>query len=106
MLRYTVLRILVFFGVVCVLWLVGLRSAEQRVLLLVAAAVLSMPISYVALRSFREDYSRQIAERLAAREAAREHRHTDEDDEDAALDAEESGHAGSAAPHRHDDDFR
>ena len=121
MLRYTVLRLLVFFGVLCLLWLVGLRSADERVLLLVAAALLSMPISYFALRPFREDYSRQIAERLAARDAAREHKRTDEHDEDAALDGEQSGSAGpagppgsagspgspgSSTPHRHDDDFR
>jgi flagellar biosynthesis/type III secretory pathway M-ring protein FliF/YscJ len=86
MVRYTLLRILVFFGCLALLWLLGLRSSEMRVVLVVAAALLSMAVSYVVLRPFREDYSRQIAERVEARRAARVQRPTDEQVEDASLD--------------------
>jgi len=86
MIRYTLLRILIFFGALALLWLVGLRSADTRIFLVVGAAVLSMVVSYVVLRPFREDYSRQIAERVDARRAARTHKPTDEQAEDAETD--------------------
>ena len=35
MLRYTVLRLLVFFGVLSLLWLLGLRDRDQQWMLLV-----------------------------------------------------------------------
>ena len=50
MVRYTLLRFLVFFGCLALLWLVGLRAHDQRPWLLVGAAVLSTVISYFALR--------------------------------------------------------
>ena len=84
MVRYSLLRLLIFFGCVGLLWLLGLRSAEQGLMLVVGAALLSMVISYVVLRPFREDYSAQIAERLQARsERRRQTGPTDEDIEDA-----------------------
>ena len=64
MVRYSVLRLLIFFGVLAALWLLGLRGPDQQLLLLVLAAAISMAISVVVLRPFREDYSRQLAQRL------------------------------------------
>ena len=86
MLRYSVLRLLLFFGVLSVLWLLGLRDEDEQVWLLVLAALISMVISIVVLRPFREDYSRQLAERLERRaqaKAQRAARGTDEQAEDA-----------------------
>jgi hypothetical protein len=99
MIRYSILRVLVFFGCLSVLWLLGLRSPDQSALLLLGAALLSLPVSYVVLRPFREDYSRQIAERLEARRAATERRVSDEDVEDAAIERNRgAGAAGSTRP--------
>ena len=57
MLRYTVLRLLVFLGVLSALWLLGLRGQENMLLLVAGAALLSAVISYFGLRRFREEYS-------------------------------------------------
>ena len=67
MVRYTLLRTLVFFGCLLILWLAGLRSRDQLFLLVAGAALISMVVSYFVLRPFREDYSRQIAEKLEHR---------------------------------------
>ena len=100
MLRYTLLRFLVFFGCLAVLWLLGLRDEEDMLLLVAGAAVLSALISFVVLRRFREDYSAQLATRLEERSAARRdrasRRPTDEDAEDAEI----------ARPVEGDGDFR
>ena len=71
MLRYSLLRLLVFLGCVSLLWLVGLRDRDQLLLLVVGAALLSAVISYFALRRFREDYSAQLAHKIEARSAAK-----------------------------------
>ena len=89
MLRYTLLRLLVFLGCVAALWLLGLRGEEDLLLLVAGAALLSAVISYFALRRFREDYSAQLAaqDRPARRRqavAARAPRN-DEDAEDAEV---------------------
>ncbi len=92
MLRYTLLRILIFFGVLALLWLLGLRDRDEQLILVVLAALVSMVISYFALRPFREEYSRQIAQRLEARAAAKQQRDADEAAEDAeAGRGEDSG---------------
>lgn len=80
MVRYTLLRFLVFFGCLALLWLAGLRAHDQRPWLIVGAAVLSTVISYFALRPFRE----QTIENLSRHAQARAERHgaTDEDIED------------------------
>ena len=89
MLRYTLLRFLVFFGCLAVLWLLGLRDEEDMLLLVAGAALLSAVISYFLLRRFREDYSTQLATRLEERSAARRvraaGRPSDEDAEDAEV---------------------
>ncbi len=85
MVRYTILRLMVFFGCVSLLWLLGLRSPEQRFILVLGAALLSVVISWFALRRFREDYSVELAQRIEKR-MARKAGHTDEDAEDAEID--------------------
>ncbi|HET6693881.1 MAG TPA: DUF4229 domain-containing protein [Pedococcus sp.] len=95
MVRYTVLRLLIFFGVLAALWLLGLRDRDEQLLLLVLSAVISMAISLVVLKRFRDDYSEQIAERLQRRAEAKQQRarRSDEQAED-AEDADE-GAAGT-----------
>lgn len=95
MVRYTVLRLLIFFGVLAALWLLGLRDRDEQLLLLVLSAVISMAISLVVLKRFRDDYSEQIAERLQRRAKAKQQRarRSDEQAED-AEDADE-GAAGT-----------
>lgn len=83
MIRYTLLRFLIFFGCLGLLWLVGLRSPEQRPWLLVGAGALSIAISYVALKPFREETVQAIDRRVQARMAAKSARPTDEEIEDA-----------------------
>ncbi|MGL5816227.1 MAG: DUF4229 domain-containing protein [Phycicoccus sp.] len=87
MIRYTVLRLLVFLACLALLWLVGLRGEDDVVLLVVGAALLSAVISFVGLRRFREDYSAQLADRLDRRSHQRRERaaagQRDEDAEDA-----------------------
>ncbi|GIL35342.1 DUF4229 domain-containing protein [Phycicoccus jejuensis] len=107
-LRYTVLRLLIFFGCVLALWLAGLRDEEQLLLLVVLAALASMAISYVALRRFRQDYSAQLSETIERRAAARREkggdRRTDEQAEDEEVIVRPSTAARPATAE--DDDFR
>ncbi len=87
MIRYTILRFLIFFGCLCVLWLVGLREQRELPWLVVGAALLSMVISGIVLRPFRDDVVRKIQAKQEAKAAARkDDRTTDENVEDAATD--------------------
>ena len=95
MLRYTLLRLLVFLGCVSLLWLAGLRDREQLPLLVVGAALLSAVISYFALRRFREDYSAQVAHKLEARAAAKKAAPAARSADELAEDAEVSGDEGT-----------
>jgi Protein of unknown function (DUF4229) len=105
MLRYTVLRILVFLATLALLWLFGLRGEENLLLLVVGAALLSAVISFVALRRFREDTSAQIAERLEHRAEARRAREPRPAADEQAEDAEVEQRRSSTTP-GDDDDFR
>ena len=109
-LRYTVLRVLIFFGCVLALWLAGLRDEEQLLLLVVLAALASMAISYVALRRFRQDYSTQLSASIERRAAARREkggdRRTDEQAEDEEVVVRPSTSEGAAPRRTEDDDFR
>ena len=73
MLRYTVLRLLIFFGCLLFFWLVGLRN-DQILLLLVSAAT-SVLLSFFLLRSQRDRFSAQIADRLEKRQEAKRQAH-------------------------------
>jgi hypothetical protein len=90
MLRYSLLRLLIFFGVLALLWLLGLRDRDEQLILVVGAALLSMVISYFVLRRFREDYSREIAQKLERRAEAKQKKRAAQNDE-AAEDAEARG---------------
>ena len=93
MLRYSLLRLLVFLGCVSLLWLAGLRDRVELPYLVLGAALLSAVISYFALRRFREDYSAQLAQKIEARSAAKREaaptRSVDEDAEDAEVSGDE-----------------
>lgn len=65
MIRYSVLRLLLFFGFLCLFWLLSLRGLW----LVLAAALASMLVSFWLLRRLREDFSAQLAARLDARAA-------------------------------------
>jgi type II secretory pathway component PulM len=91
MVRYSVLRLLIFFGCLGLLWLLGLRSRDEQLVLLLGSALLSLLISYFALRPLREQYSRELAERLERRRAVRA-AVNDEQAED-AEDVEDEGRA-------------
>lgn len=88
MLRYSLLRILVFFGVLSALWLAGLRDQHEQIPLLVLSALISMVLSYFVLARFREDSTRHLQERMERRAAAKQQRRASDSDE-AAEDAED-----------------
>ena len=94
MLRYTLLRLLVFAGCLAALWLAGLRGEDDLLLLVVGAALLSAVISFFALKRFREDYSAQLAQKIDQRTAAKRARTGVATDED-AEDTEVSGDDGT-----------
>ena len=88
MIRYSILRLLVFGACLFVFWLLGLRSEAEMPYLVIAAALTSMVISFFALRGMREQFSAQVAHRVEERTAARASRRTaaDESAEDAEVD--------------------
>lgn len=87
MIRYTLLRLLIFFGCLALLWLLGLREPTELPWLVVGAGISSMVISAIVLKPFRAEMIHQIQERQAAKEQTRAERtDTDEAVEDAARD--------------------
>jgi uncharacterized membrane protein YraQ (UPF0718 family) len=62
--RYTVLRLVLFVASLALLWLVGVR---RSVLLLVLAALVSMALSYLLLRRQRDEVARALADRVGER---------------------------------------
>jgi hypothetical protein len=89
-LRYTVMRLGIFFGVLLVAWLLGLRN--DPALLLLVSAVVSVVLSFFLLRRQRDAFSEQIAARIEQRQEARRLAtqegaalSTDEADEDAEI---------------------
>jgi hypothetical protein len=64
MARYTVLRMMIFFGFLCALWLLGLQGAGQRWWLLGLSALGSMVVSYFVLQGPRAQFSANIAHRV------------------------------------------
>jgi hypothetical protein len=99
MLRYSVLRMLVFFGVLSLLWLLGLRGKDQVIPLLVLSALISMVLSYFVLARFREESTQQIAAAVERRSAARRQRAGDPARSDEAAEDLEDGQGGPA-PYR------
>ena len=67
MVRYTLLRALMFFGVMALLYLLGLRDRDEQVPLLVLSALISMVLSYFVLARFREESTQRIAQAVQRR---------------------------------------
>ena len=88
MLRYTVLRLLIFFGCLVFFWLVGLRN--DQILLLLVSATVSVVLSFFLLRSQRDRFSEQIQDRMEKRQEAKRRAQggVDPDSDEAAEDAE------------------
>lgn len=82
MLTYTVLRLAIFAGCLALLWLLGLRAPDQQLLLVVLAGVLSMAVSFVALKGPRQRLSARISDRVEHVVARRSAQPTDEAQED------------------------
>ena len=91
MLRYSLLRIMLLFGCMLVLWLVGVRNP---VWLLFGTAVSSVALSYFVLRGPREALARQLAAKVDARTTRRL---TDAEEEDLEVRGQE-GDEPPAAP--------
>ena len=83
MVRYSVLRLLIFFGFLCALYLLGLRDESQRWWLLGISALGSMVVSYFVLQGPRAQFSASIADRVDEHARRAELARTDEIDEDA-----------------------
>lgn len=76
-LRYSALRLLVFFGVLCALYLAGMRGF----LLLIVAALVSTLVSFFALARFRDETAQVVQQKVDARAArARELREAEDDE--------------------------
>ena len=71
MIRYTILRLLIFIACAIALWLAGLRGEENLLLLVVGAALASMVISYFLLRPMREQFSDEVAHKVEERTRAK-----------------------------------
>ncbi|HEX7460604.1 MAG TPA: DUF4229 domain-containing protein [Dermatophilaceae bacterium] len=82
MARYSVLRLMMFFGFLCALWLLGLRD----VWLLAISALGSMVVSYFVLKGPRAEFSARIARHVDERATRAERARADEIDEDTEAD--------------------
>ncbi|MGV1007931.1 MAG: DUF4229 domain-containing protein [Dermatophilaceae bacterium] len=87
MLKYTVLRLGIFAVCFGVLWLVGMRSPDQFFLLLLLAALISMGISFFALKGPRNQLSEQIDARVTRALARNNTASEDEQAEDREADS-------------------
>jgi hypothetical protein len=88
--RYSVLRILLFFGCLLVFALIQQATGMPTVATVVLAAVTSLALSLVVLRGPREEMSARIAGRIASRLPAEPQPDSDEAVEDALDEAERS----------------
>ena len=98
MARYTVLRMMIFFGFLCALWLLGLQGAGQRWWLLGLSALGSMVVSYFVLQGPRAKFSASIAHRVdehARRAESAGGREMDQSAEDAEDSEVGEGSAGA-----------
>jgi Protein of unknown function (DUF4229) len=81
MLRYSLLRILLFLGVLSLLWLLGLRDRDEQWMLLVLSALISLVLSYFVLARFREEATQTLASRVERRSRHRQAAREEESDE-------------------------
>lgn len=77
MIRYSILRLLVFVVVLLVLYAVGFRSWA----LLILSALISLIVSFFALRGPREHFAEQVQRKVTERqERAKAYRSAEDDD--------------------------
>jgi type II secretory pathway component PulM len=100
MMRYSLLRILVFFGVLSLLWLLGLRDRSEQIPLLVLSALISMVISYFVLARFREESTQKLQAAVERRAALRAERATD------PARSDEAAEDAATAPHDDGAEYR
>ena len=86
MVRYLIMRTMIFIGCLSVVWLLGLRDRSQQPLAVVIAALASLAISFVVLKPFRERASADIATRVDRRLERKRDEGADEVAEDAEID--------------------
>ena len=91
MLRYSVLRILLFLGCLLVFSLVKQATGMPTVAMVVLAAISSLALSLVVLRGPREQMAARMADRIGNRLPAEPAPDSDEAIEDAADDARRRG---------------
>jgi hypothetical protein len=84
MVKYSVLRLGIFFACLGLLWLFGLRSQDQLLLLLVLAAFISMAVSFFVLKGPRDELAERIDDRVTRIRA----RHAETSQDEAAEDRE------------------
>jgi hypothetical protein len=92
--RYSLLRILIFFGFLFLFWLVGLR--DSPVLLLGASALASAAASYILLRGMRDEITAKLIERHEAKLEAKHE--VDPTSDEFAEDLEDESPVRDAAP--------
>ena len=85
MVRYLILRTLIFTGCLAATWLLGLRDREEQLLAVVIAAIASLVISAFVLKPFRQQASADIASRVDRRVERKRHEGGDEAAEDAEV---------------------
>ena len=85
MVRYLILRTLIFTGCLAATWLLGLRDREEQLLAVVIAAIASLVISAFVLKPFRQQASADIASRVDRRVERKRHDGGDEAAEDAEV---------------------
>ncbi|GGB42751.1 hypothetical protein GCM10011492_37080 [Flexivirga endophytica] len=79
MIRYSILRLLIFVVALLVLYAVGFRSWA----LLLLSALVSLVVSFVALRQQREQFAEQVQRKVSERqERAAAYRSAEDDDTD------------------------
>jgi hypothetical protein len=106
MVRYSLLRILIFFGFLFLFWLIGLRN--NPVLLLGASAIASAAASYILLRGMRDEITAKLVDRHEAKLVAKQEVDptSDEFAEDAEderpRDADATGAAAAEDPRKAD----
>ena len=92
MVRYSLLRILIFFGFLFLFWLIGLR--DNPVLLLGASALASAAASYILLRGMRDEITAKLVERHEAKLEAKQQ--VDPTSDEFAEDLEDERPVGDA----------
>lgn len=91
--RYSILRLLIFFGVLLALWLVGIRN--NPVLLLGLSAIISAALSYALLRGMRDEMTAKLVERHEAKLQAKQEGRLAASEDELAEDAEAERPNGS-----------